>query len=228
MKQPETERITPELIEMYRGWAPGAVAAIYDRRLREIESLQAKTFVELGIIIVECVTRELWKFTTKANGETPHSWTDWLNDCLPVAASTAFSAKKVAEVLAGIPAEERQEIPRGNLEVMADLSTEVHMSEEIRTAAKKLKPAAFVNMVEREHPEQHVQAKKPMRFKPERAGRTVIDGALEMCMVIEETDDRNLALEKVCEWYLTTRKLAYDEELERRKVEAAEERPTVQ
>ena len=57
MKQPESERITPELIEMYKSWAPGAVAAIYDRRLREIESLQGKTFVELGIIIVECVTR---------------------------------------------------------------------------------------------------------------------------------------------------------------------------
>jgi len=198
----KNEYITEELIAQYRTWEPGAAAMVYDLRLRMIESDHKARFTELGLIMVECVSREFWKLVTLSTGKKPESWTQWVQDAMPVAASTAFAAMDVAQKLKHIPAEERAEMPRGNLEVMAVMSTNLTGSATLKKAAKELKPEKFREMVEQRHPEQHIEAHKPMRLKPERSGRKVIDEAIRMAQVLEGATTREDAMEKICQLYI--------------------------
>ena len=192
---PKSEAITPELIEMYRGWTDEASANIYDARLRAIERGHAQTFTELGVILVECEARQLWKLAVMSNCQHPHSFSAWIVDCLPVSNGSAFAAYKCAKKLAAIPAGEREQIPRGNLEAMAAMSDSLAQSESIKAAAKQLKPKEFREKIEREHPNQHLEAHKPLRFSPERSARKVIDEALDMVMLCEGLPSREAALE---------------------------------
>lgn len=217
-----SERITPELIEQYRTWTPEAAAQVYDRRLRVIEEGYSLTFTEIGMIMLEAEARELWKYTDKTDGTKPSSLFDWVHDAMPVSHGTAFDAKKAAEVLKGIPVEERAQIPRGNLMTMVGLSTKVAESSEVRKAATRLKPKDFREMIERDYPEQHVEALKPMRFNPQRSARKVIDEALEMAMVLEETESRDEALEKICQRYVDDNTQEYRKAL----MDKRRERPT--
>ena len=165
-------------------------AQTYTERLKAIESGYLRTFTELGEILVEVEARQLWRFESR-------SFTQYIVDCLPVSNGTAFSAYRVAKVLAEIPPAERERIPRGNLETMAGMSEKLAKSEGIRTAAQNMAPKEFRETIERDYPGQHIEAHKPMRFSPERSARDLIDETLGMIQAVEECS-RDQALEFAC------------------------------
>jgi hypothetical protein len=201
--------ITPELITKYRTWDDAAAAQVYDARLRQIERSHAQTFTELGIILVECEARQLWRHAVTSACESPHSFSAWIVDCLPVSNGSAFAALRAAKQLKAIPSADREQIPRGNLETMSSMSETLATSPAIVSAAKSMKPKEFREAIERDHPEQHIEAKKPMRFYPERSGRQVIDYAIEIAMALEECG-RDEALEKVCQLYVDDHQYEYE------------------
>lgn len=211
-----SERITPELIEQYRTWTPEAAAQVYDRRLREIERSYDLTFTELQLILVECETRRLWKYAVKSDGEVPKHLSDWITNCLPVSNGTAFSALKCGRQLAGIPVEEREQMPRATQETMASMSSGLAESVPIRQAAVRLKPKNFRDMIERDHPQQYIETLKLMRFNPQRSARKIIDEALEIAMELEECG-RDEALEKICQVYIEDNRQRYREALMEKK-----------
>jgi hypothetical protein len=202
--------ITPKVIEKYHTWADEAAANVYDARLREIERGHAKTFTELGLILVECESRELWKFAVASNGEHPQSFSAWIVDCLPVSNGSAFAALKCAKRLKSIPFHDRSQIPRGNLEVMSCMSESVATSTQVVDAAKSLKPNEFLKHVETEYPMQHIESKRPMRFYPDATSREVVDYALEIAQALEECG-RDEALEKVCQLYVEEHQYEYEQ-----------------
>lgn len=199
------------MIAQYREWEPGAVAQIFDRRVRDIEEQSLRNFSELGIIGKEMDDRKLWQYVTKKDGERCHSWDDWVQDALTVSRSTAYSARKVAQRLSGIPQEDRALISPGNLKTMAEIDdVKLTGSRPILDAAKKLKPEKFREYIEKEHPERHIEALAPMRFSPEKSAREVIDRALEIAMVMEECG-REAALEAISQFYIDENLYDYNE-----------------
>jgi hypothetical protein len=214
----KAEHFTQETIEKFREWPDDAAANAYDERLRAIERGHSQTFTELGLILVECEKRQLWRHAVKSDCQPPHSLSDWIADCLPVSNGSAFAALKCARALAHISPAEREEIPRGNQEAMACMSESLAKSEHIKSAAKSMKPQDFRAKIERDHPDQHLEAFKPMRFSPVRSARTVIDHALEIAAVLDEAAGRDDALEKVAQFYIDEHEYEYQETLKHSKI----------
>lgn len=199
-------RITEEAIAGMRKWATPAAAAAYDHRVRVIESETAGNFAEIGLIVKEVDDRELWRFITKSDGEMCHSFDDWLLDAMPVSRSQAYSARKVAQRLDHLSAEERAEISPGNLKTLAEVDDpKITKSRPILDAAKKMKPKEFRAKIAREHPEQHLESFEPMRFNPVATARELIDRALEKAKELDGAVTREEQLECLADFYLQAR-----------------------
>ena len=82
--------------------------------------------------------------------------------------------------------------------------------EEVKEMAKHGSNEALLDKIEKDHPNQHVETKRPMRFSPEHSARKIIDKAIAMCMAIEECG-RDEALERICELYVEDFKYEYDQ-----------------
>jgi len=215
-------RITAEIISAMRSWEHGAAAAAYDHRARMIESESLSSFSELGIIVKEVDDQELWRWITKTDGELCHSWDDWVQDALPVSRATAYSARKVAQRLSGIPEAERALISPGNLRTLAEVDdAKITGSRLILDAARNLKPEAFRAKIMREFPERHLEAKQPYRFHPTEGQREDIDSALALAVAQEGCLTREEALWSLANFYIVNRPLlgsAEEEEAEAERV----------
>ena len=192
------------ILDMRRNLTDSAAAMALDHRARSIEAENTRNFSELGIIVNEVDERQLWRHVTKSDGEICHSWNDWVMDALPVSRSMAYAARTVAQRLSGIPAEERSLISPGNLRTLAEVDDpKITQSRPILDDAKTMKPAEFREKIAREHPEQHIENLKPMRFSPTESQRIAIEGALEAaCIVFDEGLSREQSLEAIAAYYL--------------------------
>src|SRR5208337_3207437 len=99
---------------------------------------------------------------------------------------TAHDALAAAKSLSHITPEERAEIPRVNQKVLAKLSPAVSGDPAIKKLAKEGSNDELRSKIEREHPNEHLERKEPMRFSPDSSARAVIDETLEMIMTVEE------------------------------------------
>src|SRR5208283_3249896 len=192
--------ITPEMIELYKGWEIGAAAAVLCPRYRAIIKNKTALFVEMGLVLMEIERRELWKFDvpSKLDEDSFRSFNDWIHRASGTSNGTAYDALAYAKSLSHIPVEERNEIPRVNQKVLAKLSPAVSGDPEVKKAAKEGSNDELRSKIEREHPLEHLERKEPMRFLPDSSARAVIDETLEMIMAVEECG-RDQALEYACE-----------------------------
>src|SRR5208283_1126232 len=179
--------ITPEMIELYKGWEIGAAAAVLCPRYRAIIKNKTALFVEMGLVLMEIERRELWKFDvpSKLDEDPFRSFNDWVHRASGTSNGTAYDALAYAKSLSHIPVEERNEIPRVNQKVLAKLSPAVSGDPGVKKAAKEGSNDELRTKIEKDFPDQHIEALKPMRFNPERSARAVADETLEMIMAVE-------------------------------------------
>lgn len=173
-------------------------ALLTDTEVRQWEKRHNAQFSRLGILLLECRTKELWRYLPQGF----HSFDAWLLDAMPCSRSTGYSALQVAERLSGIPEAERALISPGNLRTLAEVDDpKVIKSRPILDAAKSMKPAAFREHVIKQHPEQHIEAYKPMRFQPTESQREKIEEGIALCLQLGDAVTREEALEQVCQDY---------------------------
>ena len=117
--------ITPDVLETMRGWSPEAAALAFDARLREIELNHKRTFVEVGIILCEAESRELWKYVAKKTGEgiAFHSLQDWCADAMPELSRTyAYAAWGAVKRLKEVPVSDMMQMSQANLKRLSECS----------------------------------------------------------------------------------------------------------
>lgn len=167
---------------------PDQEAAIaLDRRFADwirLDKIQERSFVERGIIIRVFDRRKLWRFLTDPEtGLFFPNLTAWLScsDYLGCR-RTNFEAKRVTEMLHDVPADKLIDIPKGNLHVMTQLSTQVRNAPDVLEAARTMPREAFEAKVEKDHPDQHLPARKAMRFRFTRDEAAVVEEWIEFAM----------------------------------------------
>ena len=166
-----------------------------------IDKLHERSFVERGIIIREFERRQLWKHLT--DPETGHSFpnlTAWLScENFLGCRRTNFEAKRTLAMLEDVPPAKLIDIPKGNLHTLTQLSTAVRNQPDVLEAARIMPREAFEEKVEKEHPTQHIESRRPLRFSPDRSGAKVIEEWIEYALEHDLAGTRDEALVLACE-----------------------------
>ena len=170
-----------------------------------IDALHERGFAERGIIIREFEKRQLWRhLISPVNGEPFPHLTAWLS-C--AGRRTNFEAKRVVSMLEDIPAEKLIDVPKGNLSVLTQLSTQVRNAPDVLEAAKTMKRQEFEAKIEREHPQQHIEERKPVRFHFGRSQLKAIEEWIEYALENDLAGTREEAVMRACEVALDDAKL---------------------
>lgn len=184
-----------------------------------LDKLQERSFAERGLIIREFERRHLWRHLTDPDtGRVFPHLTAWLScsDFLGCR-RTNFAAKRTLGMLEDVPAAKLIDIPKGNLQTLAQLSTAVRNQPEVLEAARSLSRDKFEAKVEVDHPEQHIEGSKPMRFNFGRSHAKTIEKWIAHAIEHDIAGTREEAIERACEIALYDAEL--DEELKRMSVE---------
>jgi hypothetical protein len=150
-------------------------APFLDHRLRELEAVWKRSFVERGMILLEFEQRELWKTLGF------HSLGSWLTDAAPQSRSDCYAALQAVKELRDIPRAELAEIPRCNIGTLRRLSSNIRQNPEVLTAAKTLPEREFAAMIEVNHPNQHIETTRTLVFKLDSSAAKVVEHAILQC-----------------------------------------------
>ena len=172
-----------------------------DKRAREIESQASTLFVDLGVICRIIQDKELWRHILASDGQEFRSFDAWVQDALPWSNGTAYSALGVARDCEDIPIEERRQMPRGNLEILRQVSPHIRRDPKIQERAKRTKPQQFVKELAAEHPQEHLEGKSQMKFNPTVSQREVVEKAIELAYAVGDATTREEAIECICQFY---------------------------
>lgn len=200
---PQSAEIDELRIMGLRNLPDADAAAVFDARLRELERQYKRSFVERGFILLEVQERELWRhIVNPETGEAYSSFERWVVGAAPQSRSDCFAAMKAVRELRDVPAQELLQVPRCNVKVLQHLSPALRRKPEVIDAAKKKSERDFVAQIEKEHPEQHIESKRPMNLKPERTARQTIDRGIEVAMWAYGVSTREDALECALLYFL--------------------------
>lgn len=197
--------MTPESIADTKRLTPAAAAEVLSRGWDRIIQSHTSLFVQMQLILVEVERRELWRYVVaEVSSDTTRfcaSLDEWICQGSGTGRKTAYDALACARALSHIPPEEREKIPRCNQKTMSKLSTEVSSRPDVRKAAKEESESAFTQKIVKEHPDQHILSKLPMRFKPDTDQREDIDRALELARMIDGAVTREEQLQVIAVFY---------------------------
>lgn len=144
--------------------------------IERVEEMHERSYAEVGIIAGQFQKRELWRLVDNPmSGEPFISWSAWASSSGIRCRRIIFESKKDMERLGDVPADRLIEVPKGNLKVLIQLSTQVRNQDDILEAAKTMEPSDFLEKIETEQPFQHVESRTPMVIKPGRSDRKIIE-----------------------------------------------------
>lgn len=204
---------------------PDEQAAVeLDRRMdawEQIDRLHEYSYSERGEICRQFEKRGLWKHILNPNSKEPfNSFSAWMASGAVGGRRINFESKRDIEALQDVPAEKLRGVPKSNVKILKQLSTAVRNQDAVLEAAKTLPQEQFLEKVEKEHPDQHIEGRRALRFSPGRSGAKKVE---EWCKYAIEHDlagNRDEALVMACEEALTNALLD-----ERLAVEMKEEQP---
>jgi hypothetical protein len=190
---------------------PDAASAMNERMgvFEQISRMHERSYSERGIIIREFEKRKLWAYLI--DPETglafPHL-TAWLScgeflGCRRV----NFESRGDIRLLQDVPVEKLIDIPKGNLKVLAQLSTAVRNEPGILEAARNLPQDEFLEKVEREQPDQHIETRRALRFNPGRSGAKVVEEMIAYALEHDIAGTRDEALVRAAETAMDSWKL---------------------
>ena len=165
-----------------------------------IDQVHEISYPQRLVIIREFERRHLWKhlIDPRVGQPFPHL-TAWLSSgfigCRRVNMEAHSDLKKLAE----IPAEKLLEMPKENIRTLRELSTAVQKNPEVIEAAVQMPWQKFDEKIEKEFPEQHREARRPMRFNPGRIGAKKVEEWIRYALEHDLADSRDDAIVKACE-----------------------------
>lgn len=167
----------------------------------QIDRLHERSYGERLVITREFEKRSLWKHLEDPDtGEPFPHLTAWLScsDYLGCR-RTNFEALRDGKMLADVPSEKLIDVPKGNLKLLAQLSTAVRNHPDILEAAKTLPREKFEEKVEREQPLQHIEVHSPLKFHFIRSQRNSIEAWVAYAISHNLAGTREEAVAWACE-----------------------------
>lgn len=156
----------------------------YYLELQKIDADYRYSYARVGIICRDVKTRSLWqRRDDPATGHPFASLTRWLKSACPWSYQTSNAALRDMEDLKDIPEAALAKIPAGNFHIVRQLSTAVRADPVVIEAAQTKPTDEFVDQVRKSHPDQHLETKILMRFRPEESAVEIIEQALQMAQL---------------------------------------------
>jgi hypothetical protein len=182
---------------------PEAASAMNERMgvFEQISRMHERSYSERGIIIREFEKRKLWAYLIDPEtGQAFPHLTAWLS-CGEFLGCRRVNFESLGDMrlLEDVPTEKLIDIPKGNLKVLAQLSTAVRNEPGILEAARILPQDEFLEKVEREQPNQHIETRKPLRFNPGRSGAKVVEEAIAWALEHDIAGNRDEAIVRMAE-----------------------------
>ena len=163
-----------------------AESAIFNRLT--IYAAQDHTrYAEVGLMADTVDSKLLWRFRVDPEDGLPcRSFARWAHIC-PYPYSTLYAAMRdVRELIGvegkGVDPEDVAEISQGNIATMKSLSTAVRRDPKVLQAAKTMRPEKFVEEVQKSHPNQALETRKPMKFNFTASQSAIVQGAIDIAI----------------------------------------------
>jgi hypothetical protein len=176
---------------------PAIQAQILTARAQFIDAMDRMSYAEKGCLAEYVERTELWKLVDLPGGKRCGSQNEWIEVFCPFSRATWFDAKRRWKELSDVPAEDRIQIPRGNIVEMQKLSTAVRKDPEVIEAAKTLPPNQFIHLVDQLHPGQHLKA-------PD-----IMDDAVKLAMRLG-AETKTEARDEIAGFYIDEHRQDYD------------------
>ena len=191
-----SEAITPgAMVGILKFPRAEAECALFER-LRYLDRTTKLAYSELGFISLTVQTYRLHEYRADEQGK-PLSFTRWIRLAAPWGYSQCFAAMRDVEDLKDIPPEHLAEIPQSNMPILKQLSTAVRSEPAVIEAAKTQTAAEFTEKIRKDHPEQHLETRKILRFTVDESLAIKIEEAIEEAERRGATS-RSEALEMIC------------------------------
>jgi hypothetical protein len=176
---------------------PEAATAI-SQHIREWDEAEPLRYAGIGLMAVAVEKRLLWQYVVDpADGMPCRSFSRWIRVVAPAGYSTVYAAKKDIEELHDVPAADLAQIPQSNLVTMKQLSTKVRGDEKVLDIAKHGRTEQLVDYIREHHADQHLEARKVLKFTPDESAAAKIEEALAEAEN-HGARGRNDALELIC------------------------------
>jgi hypothetical protein len=174
-----------------------------DHRVREIADATKRSFVELGVLLIEAENKGLHEFLADENGNPYRSHDHWLSVALPYCRSTAYAAKRVVRELSDIPLRELRDVPRGNLEVLRLLPQSERKHEVWVEKAKTLSHDDFLAEAREQLPDLHLEERRKMVLNFSETDHATVNEAISQFQISEGTESREAAITAWAQEYLS-------------------------
>lgn len=187
-------------------------AVALDTRLaafEKIEEIYERSYGERLIIVRQFETRQLWQHLADPDTGLPFpNLTAWLSCSRFLGCRRVnFEAKRDAGMLADVPPEKLIDVPKSNIKLLTQLSTQVRNDPTVLDAAKTLPREALEEKLEREHPHQHIESRRPLRFTLGRSQAKTVEEAITWALEHDIAGTREEALVRMAEQALNEWKL---------------------
>lgn len=179
-----------------------AAASLEQRMLLldQVDQIHERSYFERGEIAVQFEKRELWRHLLNPNSHEPFiSFSAWMACSHLGGRRVNFESKKDVEALKDIPADKLRGVTKGNIKVLKQLSTAVRNDEAILVAAKTLPEKDFLAKLQAEHPNQHVEIRKALRFFPVASEAVKVEEAVAWAIEREIAGNRDDAIVRIAE-----------------------------
>jgi hypothetical protein len=190
---------------------PEAAEALNTRIMawNALDELHGRSYAERGLIAVQFEKRRLWSnLVDPDTGTIFANFTAWMSCSQFLGCRrTNFEAKGDVLLLSDVPSAALVDIKKENIKVLLQLSTAVRNDPEVLEAAKILPHDKFEEKLEREHPHQHIESRKPLRFNPGRSGAKKIEECIAYAIEHGIAGGRDEAVVRMAEtaldqWFL--------------------------
>jgi hypothetical protein len=183
------EIVSANLVDIICLPDPEAAEALAQRMaaLDHIKLVYDRTYSDRVVIMRLFETKQLWKHLTDPDTGLPFPHMTAFMSCSKLfgCRRTNFEALADAKLLSDMPAEKIIDLPKGNIKVLAQLSTAVRNDPEILEAAKGSEDA-FVAKVQQRFPSQHLESSKTLRFQLPAGDAAEVEEAIDKAMEVEE------------------------------------------
>jgi hypothetical protein len=176
------------------------------RILDEIDRAHERSYAERGMIAREFEVRNLWQYLIDPRTRSPfRSYNAWMGSGYIGCRSVNYEARRDMEELKDLPPSKLREVPKKNIKVLLQLSTAVRRSDKVLYDARSMQPQDFIQRVEKDFPDQHIESTQVVRFTLTRSAAKEVERVIDLA-IERGARDRNEALE----WLAATYSLEFD------------------
>lgn len=192
-----TDELTPSRLKEVLALPDCQAEEAIFNRIQAVTRTWEMSYAEVGLLCRAVDSYLLWEQRTDPDtGELCASFSRWMHIAAPRSFSTCYAAMRDVEALQDVPAEQVAQIPAANFPVMKQLSTEVRNDPAVLRTAQTGSAERLVDHVRANHPDQHIERTKFLRFPLEESAAERIEEALRLAE-LHGAHNRSEALELI-------------------------------